>query len=436
MKLKVAMSLVAVLMLLLINHVPAFSQIIWNPSTVETVLTPGTEDWEAAYVSDPYVMYDYDDGIYKMWYRGEGTRTPGSSSFEDAIGYAESTDGLNWTNRQLVHGPMSGYYQTKSPIVFKEGDVFRMWVVDYYEVIAGEWSGYVSYLTSSNGVEWNYEGKVLSAQGIQEPQGDWYNIYSICLLREGSQYTMWYSVQDNIPVEYPSKIWRATSNDGITWENRTLSLPYNTGTWESSVFDPHVVSQEGGGYIMYYTAASQEAGWQLASATSEDGITWSNRSQIGIGGGYPFFFRDVDGTPYLYFSRGTDILRVKGEETQLPIEVALDIKPGSYPNSINPESKGKIPVAILSTVEFDAPQMVNRDSLTFGPTGAEASLAFCNPEGEDVNRDGLLDLVCHFYTQTAAFQCGDTKGILKGETQEPDGTLIEGSDSVRINPRK
>lgn len=110
----------------------------------------------------------------------------------------------------------------------------------------------------------------------------------------------------------------------------------------------------------------------------------------------------------------------------------IDIKPGSHPNSINPRSKGKIPVAILSTMDFDAPQEVDTETLTFGRTGDEDSLAFCNSSPEDVNDDGHDELICHFYTQEAGFECGDTEGILKGETL--DGTPIEGSDSVRIVP--
>jgi len=116
------------------------------------------------------------------------------------------------------------------------------------------------------------------------------------------------------------------------------------------------------------------------------------------------------------------------------IPVAIDIKPGSFPNSINPASKGKIPVAILSTTGFDAPAQVDQSSLTFGRTGDEPSLAFCNSSPEDVNGDGLLDLVCHFHTLTAAFQSGDTQGILKGQTI--GGTPISGTDSVRIVPQK
>jgi hypothetical protein len=54
----------------------------------------------------------------------------------------------------------------------------------------------------------------------------------------------------------------------------------------------------------------------------------------------------------------------------------------------------------------------------------------CNKRGEDVNGDGLRDLVCHFKTKLTGFQIGDTEGFLKGQTLE--GVSIEGRDSVRI----
>ncbi len=114
------------------------------------------------------------------------------------------------------------------------------------------------------------------------------------------------------------------------------------------------------------------------------------------------------------------------------LTVDIDIKPGIGPNSINSNNRGVIPVAILSTPDFDAPTEVDRDSLTFGRTGDESSLAFCNRGSEDVNGDGLPDLVCHFHTQGTGFQCGDTEGVLRGETL--DGVPIEGTDSVRIVP--
>jgi hypothetical protein len=52
------------------------------------------------------------------------------------------------------------------------------------------------------------------------------------------------------------------------------------------------------------------------------------------------------------------------------IEIKIDIKPGSDPNPINPFSRGVIPVAILTTEDFDA-LTVDADSVLFGPDEAE-----------------------------------------------------------------
>lgn len=99
------------------------------------------------------------------------------------------------------------------------------------------------------------------------------------------------------------------------------------------------------------------------------------------------------------------------------LTVDILIKPGSSPAPINLQSQGAIPVAILSQPGFSAPTEVDTQSLTFGHTGSEQSLAFCDSSPEDVNGDGLPDLVCLFQTQSTNFQIGDTQGILKGRTR-------------------
>jgi hypothetical protein len=112
------------------------------------------------------------------------------------------------------------------------------------------------------------------------------------------------------------------------------------------------------------------------------------------------------------------------------LTVQIDIKPGEDPPTINPKSHGKITVAILSSPTFNAPVEVATTSLTLGRTGSEESLAFCNPSGEDVNGDGVLDLVCHFNTQKTGFQTGDTVGILRGKTV--NDVPIRGTDSIHV----
>jgi Tol biopolymer transport system component len=108
----------------------------------------------------------------------------------------------------------------------------------------------------------------------------------------------------------------------------------------------------------------------------------------------------------------------------------IDIRPGGTPNPVNPRSQGVIPVALLSTATLDAATAVDQASITFGASGDEASRARCTTE--DVNGDGLPDLLCHFNTPATGFRSGDTVGILRARTV--DGVALEGRDSVVIVP--
>lgn len=113
--------------------------------------------------------------------------------------------------------------------------------------------------------------------------------------------------------------------------------------------------------------------------------------------------------------------------------VAIDIKPGSSPNSINLGSAGVIPVAILSSPSFDA-QQVNPATITLA--GARVKLIgkgdrySCS--ANDVNGDGLMDLVCHVVTTQFLIEIGDSIAVLEGETF--GGIAIRGQDSIRIVP--
>jgi hypothetical protein len=51
---------------------------------------------------------------------------------------------------------------------------------------------------------------------------------------------------------------------------------------------------------------------------------------------------------------------------------------------------------------------------------------------EDVNADGLLDLVVHVSTEALGLSDADTEAVLEGQTF--DGTSIRGTDSIRVVP--
>ena len=113
-------------------------------------------------------------------------------------------------------------------------------------------------------------------------------------------------------------------------------------------------------------------------------------------------------------------------------DVAIDILPGTSPNEINLGSEGTVPVAIFSTADFDA---TNVDPLTVTLAGASVELKKNGKpmasSDEDVNDDGLLDLVVHVSTEELQLSSTDTEATLQGRTY--DGKyIIEGTDSVLI----
>ena len=116
---------------------------------------------------------------------------------------------------------------------------------------------------------------------------------------------------------------------------------------------------------------------------------------------------------------------------ELLIDVSIDIKPGSDPNSINLGSNGNIPVAIFSTDAFDAttvdPATIMLADAEVRARGKKGDLM---SSFEDVNEDGLLDLLIHIDTQSLVLSDGDVEALLTGETF--DGLSISGTDAIRI----
>jgi hypothetical protein len=112
------------------------------------------------------------------------------------------------------------------------------------------------------------------------------------------------------------------------------------------------------------------------------------------------------------------------------LTVTVDIKPGSFPNSINLGSNGTVPVAILSSDSFDATTV---DPLTVTLANASVRLRGNGTpmaSAQHVNNDGRLDLVVHVATEALQLTSTDTGAVVHGETYS--GQAIVGSDSVRV----
>jgi probable HAF family extracellular repeat protein len=242
---------------------------------------------------------------------------------------------------------------------------------------------------------------------------------------EGQEGAFLYREGENIPLgglsdSGPTKPLAINESSQIVGFS---NIGYVERPWGYKPID-HAFLYENGLMIDLNTLIPVDSGWELMVATDIN-----NRGQIvGFGvrhGQFEEVCNGGGGTNYCYR------YPIYSAFLLSPIlETTIDIKPGWDPNNINPRNRGRIPVAILSTIDFDAPTQVDQKSLTFGSTGNEESLVSCNRRSKDVDGDGLRDLLCYFNIRSTGFQCADSEGILRGYTV--DGMPIEGRDSITI----
>jgi len=156
-----------------------------------------------------------------------------------------------------------------------------------------------------------------------------------------------------------------------------------------------------------------------------------------------------DGAMYVVeYIAEADEVNINRITPYVPVQVAVDIKPGSCPNPLNLASRGVLPVAILGTEEFDVTGIDTasirlegvspvrshyEDVATPVTDGNECE---CNAEGPD----GYLDLTLKFKTQQLAEEIVNSLGeitagdelVLTLTGALTDGTPIVGEDCVII----
>ena len=229
---------------------------IWVKSAENPILTTTTEPgWEHFRLSSPMVIYD--DGIYKMWYGGC------SHDAYTRIGYAESADGISWTkhaNNPIFDTGSAGEWDDHSVAhcyVLKEDGSYKMW---YTGRSNADKLSRIGYATSTDGINWvKYSGNPIIELGNPGTYDSLLAAHPEVVLDEG-KYLMWYSgisaTGDTI-----TSIAYATSNDGITWEkalDNPVLEPIPGSDWENvDVASPTIV--KGDGILeMWYTGRSIE----------------------------------------------------------------------------------------------------------------------------------------------------------------------------------
>lgn len=113
--------------------------------------------YESNSVMNPFVMYDYSENIFKMWYSAGETFEP------DVIGYATSQDGINF--KKYENNPiLKATSNSENYDSYKIGgcDVHKisekkyiMFYIGYTDIHTAR----ILYATSSNGINWNMNSK-------------------------------------------------------------------------------------------------------------------------------------------------------------------------------------------------------------------------------------------------------------------------------------
>ena len=206
--------------------------------------------WESKSVSAPTVLYK--DGLWRMWYAGRDT-----SKF--SIGYATSTDRINWTkyanNPVISSGPEGSAddMDTVSPFVLFKDNLYHMWYAGRGD------DNQIFYATSPDGIAWTkYAGNPVLRLG---GDFDWDNgeIAAPSVMWTGTQYEMWYQGYSRGTLN--RYVGHATSPDGYTWTKDILNpvVGLETGRWDSnSVYYPSVVLGGDGLGLMWYQGEASE----------------------------------------------------------------------------------------------------------------------------------------------------------------------------------
>ena len=151
------------------------------------VISP-TEAWEKAAVMCPDVIWDKEEGIYKMWYSGGEQYEP------DAIGYAVSKDGLHWDKRpQPVFVADSSkeweQYKVTACQVIKRKNDYLMFYIGFRDINFAQ----IGMARSKDGINhWErYKGNPIISPVKDAWDAD--ACYKPFAIREKNRWMLWYN---------------------------------------------------------------------------------------------------------------------------------------------------------------------------------------------------------------------------------------------------
>jgi predicted GH43/DUF377 family glycosyl hydrolase len=255
-----------------------YSQTTWTKDPNPVLPKGSSGEWDSNIVENPYVLFD--GAVYHMWYAGsDGTGL--------RIGYAHSSDGINWTKYDdpttttppyaesdpvLFPGPTGSWDEghVLQPFVIFDGTSYHMWYGGTNDNLT---TRNIGYATAPDSIHWTkYVGNPVLTPGPEVWDSQW--VDSPNLLFINGVYHMWHSGSDGTIIQ----TGHATSFDGLTWAKDTLNpvLPVGSpGSWDDTWASLPFVLFDGSIYHMWYSGSNGTGfDWSIGYATSSDGRHW------------------------------------------------------------------------------------------------------------------------------------------------------------------
>jgi predicted GH43/DUF377 family glycosyl hydrolase len=300
----------------------------WVKYSSNPVLSPTAGSWDADFVTTPRVIYN--GNMYQMWYQG-------SASGISQIGYATSSNGINWVKHGVVLSPGSTGQWDNSTIglgsVLWNGTTYMMWYTGTNGVtfpggaiglatspdgliwtkysanpvikpsLLGNDQKYIAapyvvrlnltysmwytaksaatpninkiiYATSFDGIQWSKWPSPVFAPATDPIAWDAKSVYSPSAIWSGQLFGIWYSGIDQTGLV--PRIGYATSADGADWKrspNNPILTPGPPGTWDSAGVEQPSVVQVGASFMLFYDGYSAQQGQRIGMAMSPQGFT-------------------------------------------------------------------------------------------------------------------------------------------------------------------
>ena len=232
--------------------------------------TGGPGVWDSSSISLGSVLWN--GTAYLMWYTGtNGIRHPGGS-----VGFAVSTDGLNWvkySGNPVLTPSVLGNDQMyiAAPYVIKLELTYNMWYTG--KSSASPTVNKILYATSFDGIKWSKWPSPVLTPSTDPTAWDSSGVYSPSVIWNGQIFGLWYSGINQTGL--PPRIGYSTSPDGGTWTrsaNNPILLPGPPDSWDSAGVEQASVIKVGNNYMMFYDGYSPLQGQRIGLALAPQGF--------------------------------------------------------------------------------------------------------------------------------------------------------------------